>query len=37
VRSTPSFFVGDRQIAGAQPTAAFREALDAALGAAPAR
>ena len=31
VRSTPSFFVGDRQIAGAQPTAAFRQALDAAL------
>jgi protein-disulfide isomerase len=30
VRSTPSFFVGDRQLAGAQPTSAFREALDAA-------
>ncbi len=31
VRSTPSFFVGDQQIAGAQPTAAFRQALDAAV------
>jgi len=31
VRSTPSFFVGDQQIAGAQPTATFRQALDAAL------
>jgi protein-disulfide isomerase len=33
VRSTPSFFVGDRQLAGALPTPAFREALDAALAA----
>jgi protein-disulfide isomerase len=31
VRSTPSFFVADQQLAGAQPTAAFRQALDAAL------
>lgn len=36
VRSTPSFFVGNRALAGAQPTAAFREALDAALAAPPA-
>jgi protein-disulfide isomerase len=34
VRSTPSFFVGNQQLAGAQPTAAFRQALDAALAAA---
>jgi protein-disulfide isomerase len=31
VSSTPSFFVGDRQLAGALPTAEFRQALDAAL------
>jgi protein-disulfide isomerase len=31
VRSTPSFFIGDQQLAGALPTAAFRQALDAAL------
>lgn len=31
VRSTPSFFVGSQQIAGAQPTPVFRQALDAAL------
>jgi protein-disulfide isomerase len=31
VASTPTFFVGDAQVAGAQPTAAFRRALDAAL------
>jgi protein-disulfide isomerase len=31
VNSTPSFFVGDRPLAGALPTAAFRQALDAAL------
>ena len=31
VRSTPSFFVGNQQIAGAQPTPVFRQALDAAL------
>lgn len=31
VRSTPSFFVGNRPIVGAQPAAAFREAFDAAL------
>jgi protein-disulfide isomerase len=31
VRSTPSFFVGDQQLAGALPTSAFRQALDAAL------
>jgi protein-disulfide isomerase len=31
VQSTPSFFVGDRAISGAQPTATFRAALDAAL------
>jgi predicted DsbA family dithiol-disulfide isomerase len=39
VQSTPSFFVGNQAIAGAQPTAVFRQALDAALAgpAAPAR
>ena len=36
VQSTPSFFVGNQAIAGAQPTAAFRQALDAALAGAPA-
>ncbi len=36
VRSTPSFFVGSQGIAGAQPVAVFRRALDSAL-AAPAR
>ncbi len=36
VRSTPSFFVGSQGIAGAQPIAVFRRALDSAL-AAPAR
>jgi protein-disulfide isomerase len=42
IESTPSFFVGDRGIAGAQPTSVFRAAIDSALarasrGAAPAR
>jgi protein-disulfide isomerase len=32
VQSTPSFFVGNQGIAGAQPTPVFRRALDAALG-----
>jgi len=32
--STPTFFVGGRALVGAQPLAAFREALDAALAAA---
>jgi protein-disulfide isomerase len=36
VQSTPSFFVGSQAIAGAQPTAVFRQALDAALAGAPA-
>lgn len=31
VRSTPSFFIENKQIVGAQPAATFREALDAAL------
>lgn len=31
VRSTPSFFVGSRGIAGAQPVGVFREAIDAEL------
>ena len=31
VSSTPTFFVGARAVVGAQPLAAFREALDAAL------
>lgn len=31
VRSTPSFFVGNQQIAGAQPISVFRTALDALL------
>jgi protein-disulfide isomerase len=35
VQSTPSFFVGNQAIAGAQPTDAFRRALDAALGGTP--
>ena len=36
VQSTPSCFVGNQAIAGAQPTAVFRQALDAALSGAPA-
>ncbi len=36
VRSTPSFFVGNQALAGAQPTSVFREALDAALAGRPA-
>ncbi|HEY0776628.1 MAG TPA: thioredoxin domain-containing protein [Gemmatirosa sp.] len=31
VRSTPTFYVGNKQIAGAQPTDVFRQALDAAV------
>lgn len=31
VRSTPTFYVANKQIAGAQPTAVFRQALDAAV------
>lgn len=36
VGSTPSFFIGGRMLIGAQPFAAFKQALDAALAAAPA-
>jgi len=35
-QSTPTFFVGGRPLIGAQPLAAFREAIDAALAAKPA-
>ncbi len=35
--STPTFFVGGRALVGAQPLAAFREAIDAALAAAAAK
>ncbi len=31
VRSTPTFYVANKQIAGAQPVAVFRQALDAAI------
>lgn len=31
VRSTPTFYVGNKQIVGAQPAAVFRQALDAAV------
>ncbi len=31
VRSTPTFYVGNKQISGAQPVAVFRAALDAAI------
>lgn len=34
--STPSFFIGSRALIGAQPYAAFKQAIDAALAAAPA-
>lgn len=36
VQSTPTFFVGGKPVVGAQPFAAFREAIDAALAAKPA-
>jgi protein-disulfide isomerase len=36
VGSTPTFFIGDKAIIGAQPYEAFAEAIDAALAAAPA-
>lgn len=36
VQSTPSFFVGDQGLAGAQPLPVFRRALDAALAGTPA-
>src|SRR5687767_1424755 len=32
VNSTPSFFIGDRQLAGAMPVDSFRLAIDAAIG-----
>jgi protein-disulfide isomerase len=32
VNSTPSFFIGDRQLSGAMPVDSFRVAIDAALG-----
>ena len=37
VQSTPTFFVGNQGIAGAQPTDVFRRAIDAAIAGTPAR